>query len=326
MQKKFRIGRLTHCMLLMAMVFPLFAISTLQAQDYPTKPINLVIPFGAGGASDVTARAFVHLSPEILGQPMIVQLKPGGGGAIGTELVAQSKPDGYNVLMGHTNCNCILPAIEGRSRGPEDMDAVCRINIQNTVYYVRSDSPFKTIKDVIAYAKANPGKLSFGNSGTWSVTDLEWRWLEIKAGMQTRNVPHDGGGQQLLALLGGHIQVAMLATTFSLPHYKAGKIRPLAIQGPKRHSDFPGVPSMKEEGFDTGLDGLWKAVMVPKGTPRPIIEKLASFFKKISENKQVIESLTKMGDEFHYLGPDDFAKYWRKDYQVYKDMAKMFKK
>lgn len=326
MQRKFRIGKLTFCALLMATVFPLLAFSTLQAQDYPTKPINLVIPFGAGGASDVTARAFVHLSPEMLGQPMIVQLKPGGGGAIGTEFVAQAKPDGYNILMGHTNCNSILPAIEGRSRGPEDMEAVCRINIQNTVYYVRADSPFKTIKDVIAYAKANPGKLTFGNSGTWSVTDLEWRWLEIKAGMQTRNVPHDGGGQQLLALLGGHIQVAMLATTFSLPHYKAGKLRPLAIQGPKRHPDFPGVPSMKEEGFDTGLDGLWKAVMVPKGTPRPIVEKLALFFKNISENKQVIESLAKMGDEFNYLGPDDFAKYWRQDYQVYKGMAKMFGK
>ena len=326
MKRRSNIGKLACCLALAMVILPCWGFSVLQAQDYPNKPINLVIPFGAGGASDVTARAFVHLSPEILGQPMIVQLKPGGGGAIGTEFVAQSKPDGYNVLMGHTNCNCILPAIEGRSRGPEDMDAVCRINIQNTVYYVRSDSPFKSIKDVIAYAKANPGKLSFGNSGTWSVTDLEWRWLEIKAGMQTRNVPHDGGGQQLLALLGGHIQVAMLATTFSLPHFKAGKIRPLAIQGPKRHPDFPGVPSMKEEGFDTGLDGLWKAVMVPKGTPKPVIDKLAGFFKQISENKQVIESLKKMGDEFHYLGPDDFAKYWRKDYQVYKDMAKMFKK
>jgi tripartite-type tricarboxylate transporter receptor subunit TctC len=321
-----RIEKPVFRIMMLVMALLLCGVSLLQAQDYPSKTINLVIPFGAGGASDVTARAFVHLSNELLGQPMIVQLKPGGGGAIGTEFVAQSKPDGYNALMGHANCNSILPAIEGRSKGPEEMEPVCRINIQNTVYYVRSDSPFKSIKDVIAYAKANPGRLSFGNSGTWSVTDLEWRWLEIKAGMQTRNVPHDGGGQQLLALLGGHIQVAMLATTFSLPHFKAGKLRPIAIQGPKRHPDFPGVPCMKEEGFDTGLDGLWKAVMLPKGTPRPIVDKLAGFFKKVSENKQVIESLHKMGDEFHYLGPDDFAKYWRKDYQVYKDMAKMFGK
>lgn len=326
MKKECGVKQLVFCLFLCVAIVPFFGVSSLKAQDYPTKPINLVIPFGAGGASDVTARAFVHLAPEILGQPMIIQIKPGGGGALGTELVAQSKPDGYNVLMGHTNCNSILPAVEGRSKGPEEMAAVCRINIQNTVYYVRSDSPFKTIKDMIAYAKANPGKLSFGNSGTWSVTDLEWRWLEIKAGMQTRNVPYDGGGPQLIALLGGHIQVAMLATTFSLPHFKAGKLRPLAIQGPKRHPDFPGVPCMKEEGFDTGLDGLWKAVMAPKGTPRPVIEKLSLFFKKISENKQVIESLTKMGDEFNYLGPDDFAKYWRQDYQVYKEMAKMFKK
>jgi tripartite-type tricarboxylate transporter receptor subunit TctC len=325
MHKTFKIGKMTFCLLVIFSVCTFLSFSTLQAQDYPNKSINLVVPLGVGGSSDLTARTFVHLAPELLGQSMIIQIKPGGGGAIGTEYVAQAKPDGYNVLLGHSNCNSVLPALEGRSRGPEDMDAVCRINVQNTIYWVQSGSPFKTLKDVIDYAKANPGKLSFGNVGTWSVTDLEWRWLEIKAGMKTRNVPYDGGGATLLGLLGGHVQVAMISPTQSLPHYKAGKLRPLAIQGQNRYAELPNVPSMKELGYDTGLEGLWKGVMVPKGTPRPIIEKLAGFFKKITENKQVIESLAKLGDEFHYMGPDEFAKYWRQDYQIYKDMAKMFK-
>jgi tripartite-type tricarboxylate transporter receptor subunit TctC len=325
MRRHFRIGKLVWCVLLIVSVFPFLSFSTLQAQDYPNKPIGLVAPMGIGGSSDLTARTFVHLSPEILGQQMLIQLKPGGGGAIGTEYVYQAKPDGYTLLLGHTNCNSILPALEGRSRGPEDLESVCRINVQNSIYWVRSDSPFKTIKDMIDYAKANPGKLSFGHPGTWSFADLEWRWLEIKAGIKTRSVAYDGGGEALIGLLGGHIQVASIPPTPTLPHYKAGKLRPLAVQAQVRYAGLPNVPSMKEEGYVTGLEGLWKGVMAPKGTPRPVIEKLAAAFKKMTENKQVIASLAKLGDEFHYMGPDEFAKYWRDDYQVYKDMAKMFK-
>ena len=122
MQRYFRIAKVVWCVVLIVSVFPFLVFSTLHAQDYPSKPINLVAPMGIGGSSDLTARTFVHLSPELLGQQMLIQLKPGGGGAIGTEYVYQSKPDGYNLLLGHTNCNCILPAVEGRSRGPEELD------------------------------------------------------------------------------------------------------------------------------------------------------------------------------------------------------------
>jgi tripartite-type tricarboxylate transporter receptor subunit TctC len=301
-------------------------LEDLRAQDFPNKPINLVIPFAAGGSSDLAARTFVHLSPEVLGQPMIIQLKPGGGGAIGTEFVAQAKPDGYNLLFGHTNCNTILPVAEGRSRGPDDMASVCRINIENNIYFVRSDSPFKTIRDMIDWAKANPGKLSFGNVGTWSVTDFEWKWLEQKAGIKTRIVPYNGGGDALIALLGGHIQVTMISSSSGYPHMRAGKLRPLAICGPYRKSDLPNVPSMKDAGYDTGLEGYWKGVLAPKGTPRPIIERLAAGFKKMTENKQVIDSFEKLGNEFNYQGPDEFAKYWQEDYRIYQEMVKMLKR
>jgi tripartite-type tricarboxylate transporter receptor subunit TctC len=325
MQRKFRIWTLALCEPLIIFALFSFSVSTLQAQDFPTKPINLVIPFAAGGSSDLAARTFVHLSPGIFGQPMIIQIKPGGGGAIGTEFVAQAKPDGYNLLFGHTNCNTILPIAEGLSRGPDDLAAVCRINIENNIYFVRADSPFKTIKDMIDWAKANPGKLSFGNVGTWSVTDFEWRWLENKAGIKTRIVPYNGGGDALIALLGGHIQVAMLSSSSGYPHLRAGKLRALAICGPYRKADSPNIPPMKDEGYDTGLEGYWKGVVAPKGTPRPIIEKLAAGFKKMTENKQAIDNFAKLGNDFNYQGPDEFAKYWREDYRIYKEMVKMFK-
>ena len=326
MRREFRIRKLGFCVLLMAAVFPFWGLSTLQAQDFPNKPINLIVASAAGGSSDLTGRTFVHLSQEILGQPMILQIRPGGGGAIGTELVYQAKPDGYTLSLAHSNWNSVLPALEGRSRGPDDMESVCRINVQNVIYWVQSSSPFKTMPDVIDYAKANPGKLAFGNSGSWSVTDLMWRWFELKAGLKTRNVTFAGGGETIIALLGGHIQISSIGPPQSLPHYRAGKLRPLAVEAPTRYKGLPNVPTMKELGYNNGLEGLWKAVLAPKGTPRPIIDKLAAGFKKMTEHKQAIDALEQLGEDFEYMGPDEFAKYWREDYAIYKEMATLFKK
>ena len=165
MNRNFRSGKLVFYVFLMAAVLPFWSVSALWAQDFPTKPITMIIPSSAGGSADLAARSFVHLSPEVLGQPMIVQAKPGGGGAIGVELIAQAKPDGYTIGMGSSNFSSVMPALEGRSRGPEEMEAVCLINVQSYIYVVQASSPYKTIKDVIAYAKANPDKLAFGNSG-----------------------------------------------------------------------------------------------------------------------------------------------------------------
>ena len=326
MHKNSKVGKLFFCVLWTVAAVPFWGLSTLWAQDFPNKPITMIIPSSAGGSADLAARSFVHLSPEVLGQPMVVQAKPGGAGAIGVELIAQAKPDGYTIGMGSSNFSSVLPALEGRSRGPEDMEAVCLINVQSYIYVVQASSSYKTIKDLITYAKANPDKLTFGNSGALSVVDLEWRSLEAKAGMKTRIVPYDGGGAVIVGLLGGHIQVAILPAAVCLPHIKAGKLRPLAVQGPKRYAGMPNVPSLVEEGYDTDIEGVWMGVVAPKGTPRPIVDKLAAGFKKMTENKQAIENYAKLGSEFTYQGPDEFAKYWRKDFQAYKGMAKLFKK
>jgi tripartite-type tricarboxylate transporter receptor subunit TctC len=301
------------------------AIGNAQSDQYPSKPINMIIASAAGGSSDLTSRTLAPLSQEVFGQPMILQIRPGGGGAVGNELVYQAKPDGYTLSFGHSNWNSVLPALEGRSRGPGEMEPVCRINLQNVIYWVAADSPFKSMQDVINYAKANPGKLSFGNSGLWSVTDIMWRWFELKAGLKTRNVTFAGGGETIVALLGGHIQISSIGPPQSLPHYRAGKIRPLAIEARKRYRGLPNVPAMKELGYDNGLEGLWKAVLAPKGTPRPIIEKLAAGFKKMTEDKRAIDALDQLGEDFEYQGTDEFAKYWQEDFAIYKEMAKLFK-
>jgi hypothetical protein len=187
-----------------------------------------------------------------------------------------AKPDGYTLSAGKANWSSILPALEGRTRGPDDMEAVCRINSAYTFLLVLTSSPFKTLKELIDYAKANPDKLTFGNSGVWSMVDLEWRWLEMKAGMKTRNVNYSGGGEAILGLLGGHIMASSFSPGAGLPQLRPGRIRALAYTGRKRHPALPDVPTFIEQGYDNGLDGNWQGFLAPKGTPRPIIEKLAA--------------------------------------------------
>jgi len=296
------------------------------AQDFPTKPVSLVIPFGAGGSSDLTFRAIIGTAPEYLGQSVVIQVKPGGGGAIASEMVAQSKPDGYTLLSGHTNCNSILPAVEGRSRGPDDYAPVCRINIDQGILVTQADAPFKSVKEMVAWAKANPGRLTFGVPGTWSITDCQSKLIEKLAGIKIRVVPYEGGGQALVGLLGGHVHVSILAPTQTLPQIRAGKFRPLAFEGAKRHPDLPDVPTLIEEGLDTGISGGWKGVLAPKGTPKQNIDKLASAFKKMTETDEAKNALKKLGGEFDYQGPAEFEKYWRAEYQTYKDLGKQFKK
>jgi tripartite-type tricarboxylate transporter receptor subunit TctC len=295
------------------------------AQEFPTKAITLIIPFGAGGASDLTARAFVGAAPEALGQPVVVQLKPGGGGAIASDLVAKASPDGYTLLMGGPGPNTTLPAIEGRSRGPDDLAAVCRINYSPMLTLVPANAPYKTFRELIAYAKAHPGQLKFGHAGIWGGPDLLWKQIQLKAGITAKIIPYDGGAEALVGLLGGHIDLSCLAPTQSIPHIKAGRLRALSVSDSKRDPDLPQVPTLREEGVDV-VNLLWKGIMAPKTTPRPVIDKLALSFKKMLEDPSSVAMIKKLGDNFHYLGPDELTKFWREEYEAHKELGKVFKK
>jgi tripartite-type tricarboxylate transporter receptor subunit TctC len=302
------------------------SLEYLHAQNFPTKPINMIISFGSGGNSDVTMRTLSPFAQEHLGQPLIIHMRPGGGGAIGTNEVAQAEPDGYTLLASTPNTTTVLPAAEGRGTGPGEMAAVCLINTTTGTFWTRPDVPYKNLKDMVAWAKTNPGKLVYGNAGTWSANDLSWRWLELNAGFTSRNVPYNGSGPALIALLGGHIDVTRIASP-ALPHWRAGKIRPLFIMGSMRVRDLPDVPCLLEEGYDMkGLGSNWVGVTAPKGTPRPIINKLAAGFKKITEDKRAIAVLKAMGEEFGYFGPDEYDKMWREEFLAYKDLLKIIKK
>ena len=297
----------------------------VQAQEYPTKPVTLVIPFGAGGSHDLTARTVTSVAADYLGQPMLVQLKPGGGGAIAADFVAKAAADGYTLLFGGSGPNTTLPAIEGRSKGPDDFVAVCRVNYSPAVIIARADAPYKTFKEMLAWAKANPGKLVFGNTGPWGAGDLSWKMIVKETGIDTKNVPHDGGGPALVALLGGHVDVSGLFSAQTLPHIQAGKLRPLAVTDIQRDPAMKNVPTCKEEGVNI-FYVMWRGTLAPKGTPRAVVDKLAVAFKKMTEDKSVVPMVKKLGDEINYLGPDEFAKFWREEYETQRELGKMFKK
>lgn len=303
----------------------LVAYPIVQAQEYPVKPVTLINPMGAGGSHDLTMRAVASVATDYLGQPVIVQIKSGGGGAIGSEAAAKAQPDGYTLLAGGPGWNTTLPAVEGRSKGPDDLMAVCRINYSPTIITARPDAPFKTFKEMISWAKANPGQLLYGHTGPWGAADMPWKLIMKTTGITSKVVPHDGGGPALIAILGGHIDVTGGFAAQSLPQVKAGKLRMLAVLDYKRDADFPDVPTAREEGVDV-VYLMWRGILAPKGTPRPLIDKLAGAFKKMTEDKTVVNMLKSFGDAPNYLGPDEFGKLWREEYEMHKDLARLYKK
>jgi tripartite-type tricarboxylate transporter receptor subunit TctC len=312
---------LSVVVLLSALLCPQVA----PAQEYPTKPITFVVPFGPGGDSDLSGRVLGSVAVDYLGQPMLIQLKPGGQGIIGTEQAAKAPPDGYTLLAAGSGWNSALPAIEGRSKGPDDMEAVCRINYNSTLLCVRPDSPFKTFKQLLEYVKANPGKLLTGVGGPYTPHETFWRYLMKQMGISVRILSFDGGAQMVLAALGGHIDVTGGTPQMLASHIKAGKLVPLIYLDKARSQEHPNVPTATEEGINfTCLQ--WRGIIAPKATPRPVIDKLGSAFKKMTEDASVKAMMEKTGQGIQYLGPDEFAKFWRADYELYKELKGLFKK
>lgn len=295
------------------------------AEPFPAKPVTLIIPVGAGGSHDLTARALAAVIPQYLGQPMLIELRPGGGGAIGSNQVAGAKPDGYTLLFGGPGWSSALPAIEGRSAGPDRLVAVARVNDSPVILLARPDAPFKALKEMVEWAKSHPGELLHATTGPWGASDLPMKEMMHRYNFQAKLVPYDGGGPALLAILGGHVQTTFGLSAQSLAHINAGKLRALAVMDTKRHPALADVPTSVEQGIDV-TNTIWRGVLAPKGTPRLVVEKLADAIKKSTEDKSFMALVKQLGDEPGYLGPDEFAKVWQKEYEVAKELGKVFKK
>ena len=304
--------------LTLALVAALGAVApvlTASAQEFPTKPIELVIPYGPGGSHDLTARAIASVAHQYLGQPLLVVLKPGGGGAVGSQFVARAKPDGYTLMLGGSGPNTTFALVQKAPTGPDQFSPVCRINYSPGVFAVRGDAPWKSMREAVEWMRKNPGKFNFANTGPWGAGDLPMRMVAKAAGVEYNNIPHDGGGPALLAVLGGHADAAFLFTAQLLPQLGAGKMRPLGVSDTRRHRDLPNVPTLKEEGIDV-VSTMWRAVLAPRGTPPAVVDKLEAAFRKISEDKSFQALIKQLGDETQFQSAKEFEATWHQEWDA----------
>jgi len=275
------------------------------AQQFPEgKPVEMTVMFGAGSAADVTARHLADGMAKSLGVPVPVVNRTGGGGAIGYSHVQQQKPDGHSIIWNSnsvsTNYHSGIMSFDYKA-----FDAVARVSVETPAIAVRNDAPWKTLKEFVAYAKANPGKVRIGNSGTGSHTHFVASALFGTADAKIINVPF-GEGQAVVNLLGSRIEGVVQLPAALVAHVKSGDLRVLAVLGTKRDPIFPDAPTAKELGFPVTLD-MWRGIAVPGGTPKPIIAKLQDAIKQSVEAPAFSDAGKSIGFAPAYLPAADFG-------------------
>jgi tripartite-type tricarboxylate transporter receptor subunit TctC len=279
---------------------------TAFAQQFPAgKPVEMTVMFGAGSAADTTARKLAEGMEKALSAPVPVVNRTGGGGAIGYSYVQQQRPDGYSIIWNSnsvsTNYHSGIMAFDYKA-----FDAVARVSVETPAIAVSVDAPWKTLKELVEYAKANPGKVRIGNSGTGSHTHFVASALFGSSDAKIINVPFTEG-QAVVNLLGGRIEGVVQLPAALVGQVKAGKLRVLAVLGEKRDPVFPDVPTAKEVGYAVVLD-MWRGIAVPSGTPKPVVAKLQDAIKQAVEAESFKEAGKTMGFVPAYLPAQDFAK------------------
>jgi tripartite-type tricarboxylate transporter receptor subunit TctC len=293
------------------------AIRPSFAQDaYPSHAITFINPFPPGGAVDVVGRPFTTLLEPIIKQACVVDTKAGAAGALGAQVAANAKPDGYTLLM-H------LPSISGFAdvdklfgRQPKftraDFIPIARLSAGPMVIVVNDQQPYKTLKDLVDDAKKRPDQILFSSSGLYGALHLPTALFMKAAGIQMRHLPTNGGGPALTAILGNNVQVLVSSIAAASGQIKAGKLKALGCLGATRAASMPDVPTLKEQGYDVQFS-LWVGLFAPKGTPDAVIAKLRTETKKVVTGEQFKTAMTNIGDEVAYLDAPDFAKFWDED-------------
>ena len=287
--------------------------STSFAQAWPSKPISLVVPFAAGGTTDVLARAVGQELSKVLGQPVIVESKPGAGATVGADYVAKAKPDGYTLLMGavhHTIATSVYRKLPYDFQ--KDLAPVTTVALVPNVLVVNPNLPAKNVRELLALAKVEPGKLTYGSNGNGTGQHLIGAQFEALGGVQLLHVPYKGSGPLTTDLLGGQINMSFDTITPVLAHIKAGKLRALAHWGDKPLSSMPEVPSLKQSGQAVQF-AQWSALFVPAGTPDAIVQKLRAAAKKAATDPQVVATINRAGSPIEYLDAPEFQSYWDGD-------------
>jgi tripartite-type tricarboxylate transporter receptor subunit TctC len=280
-----------------------------QAQDYPSKPIVMIVSFSAGGNNDLRARQLGVPVGATLGQTIVVDNKPGASGNIGHDFIARAKPDGYTLGIGAMGPLTVNPALFPKMTFDPAKDFVPVVLIEKAplVLVTRADKPFKSFKDAVAAAKAKPKALVVGNAGTGGAHHLSAELFEDAAGIEVLHVPYKGGGPAATALLSGEIDLMFEQTYAALPSIQAGKIRALAVTSDKRLPSLPDVPTMAELGYPQVTVSNWLGVIAPKGTPPEVVKKINDAFNKALALPDMREKIAGPGNVVGGGTPEEFA-------------------
>jgi len=305
-------------------VLSLIVALPIHAADFPTKEVQIIIPWAAGGATDLIFRALAATTGKYFGKAVVVINRPGGGGAVGYTEAAQAKPDGYTLVSAVTPLT-ILPHQVTTAFTYKNFDAIINVVDDPSMFLVRSDAPWKSLKEFLDYAKKNPGMITVGNSGAGGGVHLVALAFERAAGVKFNHIPFSGGGPSVTALLGGHINAVSVSPPEGIEHVKAGKLKIIALFAEKRFEMFPDVPTVKEQGIDFVM-GMWRGLVAPKGTPPDAIKKLHDAFRQGMDDPVFKKNAKDMAVNLSYLGPEAFGKLLAHDHEFFGKLIKEMKK
>src|SRR5438270_8466040 len=295
-----------------------------HAQNYPNRPITLVIPFAPGGSTTIVGRGVADKMGELLGEKVVVDNRPGAGGTVGTKAVAKSDPDGYTIALGYTGTLAIGPSLY-RNAGYDprkDFAPIGLIGNAPNSLVVHPSFPAKTVGELIAYAKANPGKVNFGSSGAGTASHITGEYFAASAGIKLVHIPYKGTGPALTDLLGGHIPMAFAPIPATHANVSAGKLRAVAVTSTTRSSLLPDVPTMAEAGLPGFDASLYYGLAAPAGTPKPVIDKLNKALREALASDEVKRQLGADGTEITPGTPEDYADFIDKDEKKWAGLVK----
>lgn len=310
---------------LLAALLSAAIVPAASARDFPGRPVRLVVPFPAGGAVDAYARAVQRALAAELGQRVVIENRGGASGMIGAELVARAPPDGHTLLVGNVATLAMNAGI--RARMPydpvQDFTPVIRTVMANYVLVVSPGVPVRTVGELIGYARANPGALTYGSAGSGSAQHLAAELFQAQTGTTMEHVPYKGAGALVGDLVAGHVHVALADQASAMPQVKAGKLRALAVGGARRSPQYPDLPTLAEAGNLPGYEAAaWQGIVGPAGMPSSIVERLNEAFRQVQADPQVGQRLSAAGLIPLGGSPDEFGRYIRSELAKWSQVAR----
>jgi len=307
------------------LAWALVAAPAFGQDAYPSRPITMIVPFPPGGVADLTGRPTAFAMEKFLKQRIIIENKAGAGGAIGMAATANSKPDGYTIMMALSSISIIPPADRLFDRKPayemNQLAPIALISADPTVLVVRADAPWKTVKDFVEDAKNRPAKINYSSSGIYGTLHMAMEIFASAADIKLWHVPYSGGGPAVTALLGGQVEALASGPSAVIGQIKGGKLRALASWGDKRLASLPEVPTFKELGYNAEFY-IWSGLFAPAGTPATIVQTLRNAARRAVEDPDFRNAMAKIETPISYLDAPEFQKFWDKDAKILAEAVK----